>query len=101
MAWLLSQVYNSVDDIDVYVGGLAVIPLAGSIAGPTLNCLITEQFNQIKFSDRYFYELGNQAHSFTAGTAKSFRNCIFKWVYFTSSWIFLFGFTYCSPVNWN
>lgn len=78
MAWLLSQVYNSVDDIDVYVGGLAEIPLTGSIAGPTLNCLIAEQFNQIKFSDRYFYELGNQAHSFTAGTAKSFRNCISK-----------------------
>nr|CAH0110806.1 unnamed protein product [Daphnia galeata] len=62
-----------VDDIDVYVGGLAEIPLTGSIAGPTLNCLIAEQFNQIKFSDRYFYELGNQAHSFTAAQLTEIR----------------------------
>jgi peroxidase len=64
---LLQQVYATVDDIDVYVGGLVERPLTGSIAGPTLNCLIAEQFKNIKFADRYFYELGGQAHSFSPG----------------------------------
>jgi peroxidase len=49
------------------VAGLLEAPLGGSIAGPILNCLLGEQFNQIKFADRYFYELGGQAHSFSTG----------------------------------
>jgi len=43
------------------------LPQAGSVVGPTLNCLIGEQFKSNKFSDRYFYELGGQPHSFSAG----------------------------------
>ncbi|EFX87999.1 hypothetical protein DAPPUDRAFT_221219 [Daphnia pulex] len=70
---LLQQVYNSVDDIDVYVAGLLEAPLGGSIAGPTLNCLLGEQFNQIKYADRYFYELGGQAHSFSSAQLSEIR----------------------------
>jgi peroxidase len=49
-------------------------PLGGSIAGPTLNCLLGEQFNQIKYADRYFYELGGQAHSFSSGIKDDHKN---------------------------
>lgn len=66
--------YNSVDDIDVYVAGLLEAPLGGSIAGPTLNCLLGEQFNQIKYADRYFHELGGQAHSFSSGIEDDHKN---------------------------
>lgn len=67
--------YNSVDDIDVYVAALLEAPLGGSIAGSTLNCLLGEQFNQIKFVDRYFYELGGQPHSFSTGIEDDHQNC--------------------------
>ena len=74
MVGSLQQVYNSVDDIDVYVGGLMERPLVGSIAGPTLNCLLGEQFKNNKFADRYFYELGGQPHSFSTGIKDDYQN---------------------------
>ena len=71
MVAFLQTVYNTVDDIDVYVGGLAEVPLVGSNAGGTLNCLMGENFNKIKYGDRYFYELGSQPHSFSSGISKT------------------------------
>jgi peroxidase len=60
-----------VDDIDLYVGGLMEEPLTiGGLLGPTLNCLIGEHFSKLKYSDRFFYELGGQPNSFTAGILK-------------------------------
>lgn len=64
---VINTTYSSVDDIDLYVGGLAEITTTGSTVGPTFSCLIGEHFNQIKYSDRYFYELGGQSHSFSSG----------------------------------
>lgn len=55
------------DDIDLYVGGLAELPLPGSVVGPTLNCLLAENFNAIKYSDRFFYENSGQPSPFTPG----------------------------------
>ena len=53
----LGQVYKSVDDIDLYVGGLAEIGTLGDgIVGPTMACLIAENFNKLKYGDRFFYE---------------------------------------------
>lgn len=65
----INSTYASVDDIDLYVGGLSELNVPGSNVGPTLSCLIAEHFKQIKYSDRYFYELGGQPHSFSSGKA--------------------------------
>ena len=48
---------------------MEVSSTAGGIVGETFACLIAEHFKQQKYSDRFFYELGNQAHSFSAGKA--------------------------------
>jgi len=56
---VLSKVYASVDDIDLFVGGLAEInPLDDSLLGPTFMCIIADNFLKLKFEDRYFYEAG-------------------------------------------
>jgi len=63
----LSQVYASVDDIDLYIGGLTETSVNGGNLGPTFSCLIAENFAQLKKSDRFFYENSGQRHSFTSG----------------------------------
>lgn len=62
----LAQVYASVDDIDLYIGGLFEIPSKGASVGPIVSCLMAEQFSQLKNSDRFYYERGNLRSSFSA-----------------------------------
>lgn len=77
---LLKIVLAAVDDIDLYVGGLMEDAAVGSIAGPTLNCLMGEHFSKLKYSDRFFYELGGQPNSFTAGI--TYPISIFKYYFY-------------------
>lgn len=44
------------DDVDLYTGALSEKPLEGSILGPTLTCLILDQFLRLKIGDRFWYE---------------------------------------------
>ena len=47
---------GSVDDIDVFIGGILEPPTDGSILGPTFLCVIGDQFQRIRTGDRLWYE---------------------------------------------
>ena len=60
--------YASVNDIDLYLAGLAETPVTNGLVGPTMSCLIAETFSTLKTSDRYYFELNGQRNSFTSGS---------------------------------
>ena len=72
----LKSVYQSVEDIDLFIGMAAEEPDAvnGALVGNTYRCLIADQFARLKKGDRYFYDLDGQAGSFTPGKYKNYTN---------------------------
>ncbi len=52
----LRDVYSSIEDVDVWVGGLAEDPLPGSHLGLLFTVIIKEQFEALRDGDRYWYQ---------------------------------------------
>ncbi|CRK94469.1 CLUMA_CG007975, isoform A [Clunio marinus] len=52
----IKEIYKSPQDIDIYTGGLAEMPVKGGIIGPLLTCLIGDQFVRLKKGDAFWYE---------------------------------------------
>lgn len=52
----LAQVYDSPDDVDLWVGGLAEKYTGDSLAGETLTTILTHQFEALRDGDRFWYE---------------------------------------------
>lgn len=62
---LLEDVYASVFDIDLFVGGISERPLSGALVGPTFANMIALQFRNLKMADRFFYDDISQSVAFT------------------------------------
>jgi hypothetical protein len=52
----LAAAYASVDDIDLWVGGLAEDPLPRGHLGPLFTAIIKEQFEALRDGDRFWYQ---------------------------------------------
>ncbi|SMP72212.1 Planctomycete extracellular [Neorhodopirellula lusitana] len=52
----LEQLYGSVDDIDLWVGGLVEDHVEGASVGETFQTIITDQFERLRDADRFWYE---------------------------------------------
>ncbi|XP_053672567.1 chorion peroxidase-like [Anopheles nili] len=55
----LASVYDSPEDVDLWVGGLLEPPSQdGALFGETFASILSEQFARLKFGDRYYYTNG-------------------------------------------
>jgi len=52
----LQAVYGSVDNIDVFVGGLAEDHVEGGMIGSLFSAILVDQFERIRDGDRFWYE---------------------------------------------
>lgn len=52
----LSSTYATVDDIDLWVGGLSEDPVGNSQLGPLFQRIIVRQFTELRDGDRFWYE---------------------------------------------
>ncbi|XP_022246593.1 peroxidase-like isoform X2 [Limulus polyphemus] len=67
------NLYEKVEDIDLFSGGVNERPLNKGIVGPTFGCIIGVQFGLLKFGDRYYFEHGKQSGSFTPDQLREIR----------------------------
>ncbi|KAK2819090.1 hypothetical protein Q5P01_024651 [Channa striata] len=56
LARKLLELYNTPDNIDVWLGGVAEPFVTGGRVGPLFACLIARQFQNIRQGDRFWYE---------------------------------------------
>jgi peroxidase len=59
----LQSLYGTVDNIDLWVGGLAEDHVAGSSVGRTFRTILSDQFERLRDGDRFWYQ-----NLFAAGT---------------------------------
>lgn len=52
----LASLYASVDDIDVWVGGLAEDPMPGALVGELVGEVMLDQFRRLRDGDRFWYQ---------------------------------------------
>lgn len=52
----LELAYGSVDDIDIWVGGLAEDHVPGALVGETFSTILKDQFERLRDGDRFWYE---------------------------------------------
>ncbi|XP_058122599.1 uncharacterized protein LOC131293497 [Anopheles ziemanni] len=69
----LRRIYASVDDIDIFPGGMSERPLQGGLVGPTFACIIAIQFRQLRKCDRFWYENEDPAVKFTEAQLAELR----------------------------
>ena len=50
-----SDAKSLADNVDLYVGAMLEDPVANGMVGPTLACLIGNQFKRLRDGDRLFY----------------------------------------------
>jgi peroxidase len=58
----LRQIYRSIDDIDLFVGGVLEEHHQDSLVGGVFKCIIGDQFSRLKKGDRFFYDLGTDTN---------------------------------------
>ncbi|KAK6174263.1 hypothetical protein SNE40_017575 [Patella caerulea] len=69
----LEKTYRSVDDIDLFPGVMAEQNEKGSILGPLFNCILGQQFSDLKLGDSFWYETTDSRRGFTRDQLKAIK----------------------------
>ncbi|XP_014285769.2 heme peroxidase 2 [Halyomorpha halys] len=69
----LRLIYPTVNDVDLFPGGLSERPLQGGLVGPTFACIIGLQFRQLRKCDRFWYESDDPIVRFTEAQLAEIR----------------------------
>ena len=48
----MKSVYNKLEDIDAFTGAISEIPVPGGLVGPTVACILGQQFQKLMVGDR-------------------------------------------------
>lgn len=56
---ILRRLYASPDDLELVIGGALETPIGNSLVGPTFTCIIVNEFQRIRYGDRFFFENHN------------------------------------------
>jgi peroxidase len=70
LAQNLESVYGTVDNVDLFIGGLAEDHAPGADVGPTFQAIIADQFAALRMGDRFFW----QNQRFDPQTARMIAN---------------------------
>lgn len=57
LAASLETTYGSVDDVDLWIGGLAEDTVDGALVGETFRAILVDQFEALRDGDRFWYEV--------------------------------------------
>ena len=55
LAAKFASIYDSIDDVDLWIGGLAESHINGGLVGQTFSSIISDQFLRLRDGDRFFY----------------------------------------------
>jgi len=70
---VLSSLYQTPADIDLFTGGLAEDPVTDGVTGATFNCLKALQFAKARYGDRFFFTHTGQPGSFSTEQMREIR----------------------------
>ncbi len=68
----MKSVYESVQDVDLVIGGVTEYPMSDDVLGPTFANIFPHQFLNMRRSDLFFY-------NFNVDQPTGFRSSIMKW----------------------
>ena len=74
----MKAIYDNVDDIDPFTGGMSEDPIEGGLIGATFACIIGEQFRRLKDGDRFFFTHPNKGAKHEMGLPSKVKAAVRK-----------------------